>query len=91
MKQHTTTATEGRQKFSTELSKILEAELRSANKIAEIFSGWGGNSSTLIILERPFTATYHHLKTSFKKLSDPHYWMEEYRDENTGDVLACKW
>ncbi|QQB73155.1 hypothetical protein I6H56_07460 [Fusobacterium canifelinum] len=78
--------------MTSELNKILNKELKSGNKIKEIWKGkWGKENILFILLEKPFKTTVQkNLKEiSFNNINDRHYWKDEYYDKKNHILLAC--
>lgn len=76
--------------ISQSIEKILKAEITNGNRIVESSKGWPEKESTLIILERPFHKKYNIENLEYREINDPHYWKEEYYDNNNKQTIACK-
>jgi hypothetical protein len=77
-------------KMAAPLQRLLDAEIRAGNRIAEV-SSWPPKCKLLVILEHRFrTNDAVPSCVSFQELRSPHYWNAEYRYEGGVEVLACK-
>lgn len=72
------------------IETILKAEIAQGNRIVESSKGWPEKESTLIILERPFHKKYSIDNLEYREINDPHYWKEEYSDNNNKQTIACR-
>lgn len=75
---------------SPSIKLILEQELALGNTIIETNEGWPKEKSTFILLKNPFHKKYSLLNLKFRELNDPHYWKEEYQDEDNLQTIACR-
>lgn len=72
------------------LQRLLDAELRAGNRIAEV-SNWPPKCRLLVILEHHFRANETvPSEVVFQELHSPHYWRAEYRYDGGTEVLACR-
>ena len=77
-------------KMAAPLQRLLDAEIRAGNRIAEV-SSWPPKCRLLVILEHRFkTEERVPAGITFQKLHNPHSWHVEYRYEGGTEVLACK-
>lgn len=71
------------------LRQILEHELASGNRIAEVLA-WPPRFSLLVILEHPFTKDYPSQDgIEFSEVNDIHYWKAQYAHTQAMHALAC--
>ncbi len=76
--------------FSERLKVILNAELKSGNKVIETSKGWPNNDTIIIFLQKPFFNIYQDENIDYNHINDIHYWKAEYIDKLTNHILACK-
>lgn len=76
--------------LSSMLRKILLKELELGNEIVETSQGWPDKNTIIIFLKKPFIDEYSLDNTVYKNIDDPHYWKEEYFDQITKHIIACK-
>ena len=77
--------------FHPVLSGILKKELDSGNSISEISEGWPRPETIFIMVSKPFLCAHTPLPpgTTYRELTDRHYWQAEYYDEAGGHLLTC--
>ncbi|MGF7040208.1 hypothetical protein M2273_003468 [Mucilaginibacter lappiensis] len=76
--------------FSSELTKILNSELRLGNEIVETSKGWPNEETIMVFLKSPFIGCYKLNDIDYRDINDIHYWKAEYFDKSTNHGLACK-
>ncbi|MGY6648094.1 hypothetical protein [Wenyingzhuangia sp. IMCC45574] len=76
--------------ISQSIETILKAEITKGNRIVESSKGWPEKESTLVILERPFHKKYNLENLEYLEINDPHYWKEQYYDNNNKQTIACR-
>jgi len=76
-------------KASEAIRSICRKELKKGNRLVETSEGWPAEGITLW-LKSDFHSDYSSESLEFRNLNDPHYWKDEYRDLNSGDIIACK-
>ena len=74
------------------LFDILEKETKSGNNILETFKGWPKPGSIFVMLEKPFIKKNEKLPLGiiFREVNDQHFWKEEYLNEKSVHILACR-
>ena len=79
-------------RLNSALVPLLEAELKAGNTVAETWRGWPHQESLYILLARPFMVPRKQLPEGIRAVDvdDPHYWKAEYRHDESGHVLACR-
>ncbi len=76
--------------FSTELTLILNQEIKLGNRISETSKGWPQENTIIIFLDKPYKKQYKSENIEYRNIDDPHYWKAEYYDSSTNHILACK-
>jgi hypothetical protein len=73
------------------LREVLDRELHAGNEIREIASGWPKPMSVLVLLQHTFRTADAPPPTgiSYSEVNDPHYWLAEFRHEESGQIVAC--
>lgn len=75
---------------SSELNRILNAELAQGNEIAEVTS-WSPTCKKLVILVNRFHKQYgENLNLLYREIHDPRYWYAEYSSIEHSELLVCK-
>ena len=77
--------------LSSEMKKILDAELAAGNEICETHKGWGSPDHICVFLKYPFMASveYDKSKVRYVDIDDRHYWKAEYDDMTAHQTIAC--
>ncbi len=85
------------QRFKGDLNTILLSEIAAGNWIVETYESKEPDhfplpNAIMIFLEKPFlTPVRKDLPNiHFRTMNDPHYWKDEYFDEENIQFLCCK-
>ena len=74
---------------SPALDALLEEELASGNRIAEV-SDRLPECRKLVILEHRLSLVHDVTALEFREVNDPYYWISEYVADGGAEVLACR-
>ena len=77
--------------LSSEMKKILDAELAAGNEIQQTHKGWSSPDHICVFLKYPFRASveYDESKVKYTDIDDRHYWKAEYDDMSSSQTIAC--
>jgi hypothetical protein len=73
------------------IKSLLEHELRCGNQIVETSEGWPMKRVNIWLkndFRKSYRTQYQNLK--FRTLDDPHYWRNEYSDEENQEFIATQ-